>query len=73
MLAYHIESQGLGHLYVIAESFVRGGGVQAVRPPALVKRAVLEQRLVVKAQDVESLGGFNQGTLPEGSVAVNSV
>ena len=73
MLAYHIESHCLGHIYVIAEGIVSGGGVQAVRPPALVKRAVLEQRLVVKAKDVESLGGLHNGTLPERGVSVNSV
>ena len=48
VLADEVEAPVLGFLNVEGKGFVGGGGVEAVGPPALVERAVLEERLVVE-------------------------
>ncbi len=48
MLANHIEAPILGLVYVVYQSLVGRRGIQAVGPPALVKRLELEQRFIVE-------------------------
>ncbi len=39
VLAGHVHAELLGHLDVVLEGLVRRGGVQPIRPPALIERA----------------------------------
>ena len=73
MLADHIVAEGLGLLYVVAESFIRGGGVQAVRPPALVQRTKFEIRLAVETQAFMTSLIDHFLYLPQGAIAFHFV
>ena len=55
MFANHIEAPLLGLLDIEAQGLVGRGGVKAVRPPALVQRAKLEQDLIIQGQSLGSL------------------
>ena len=49
VLADHVETEILGFLDIVPKSLVRRSRVQSVRPPALVQRAELEERLTVES------------------------
>ena len=73
MLARQVEAQLLGHLDVVAQGFVRGGGIDAVRPEALIERAELEVRLVVEHEAREALVVLAQRDLAHAEVALDLV
>ena len=73
VLADHIVAEVFGLDYVIFEGLVRGGGIKAVRPPALVQRAKLEIRLSVEPKALETVCVNHFGRSPYGSITANLV
>ena len=55
VLADHVETEILGFLDIVPKSLVRRSRVQSVRPPALVQRAELEERLTVESHQFRVL------------------
>mmetsp|Transcript_4048 Transcript_4048/g.10334 ORF Transcript_4048/g.10334 Transcript_4048/m.10334 type:complete len:242 (+) Transcript_4048:1021-1746(+) len=73
VLSDHVEAHFLDHLDVPLERFLRGGRVEAVRPPALVQNAVLEDVLVVQLQPLHPVHVGSHGDLAHGRVAPHPV
>ena len=69
VLPEHVHAQGLDRLDVVAQGRVGRGRVEPVRPPALVERPELEERLVVQEEPVESLPVLADGDLAHPGVA----
>ena len=73
VLADHVVAKVPGLDYVIFEGLVRGGGIEAVWPPALVQRAKLEIRLSVEPKALETVGIYYLGRSPYGSITAHLV
>ena len=73
VLADHIESVGLGLLDVVAHRRVGRRRVEAVRPPALVERAVVEEELVVQGHAQVAFRIAHLGNLAHRGIGVHLV
>ena len=73
VLPDRVEAHLLLHLDVEPQGLVGRGGVQPVRPPALIELAELEERLVVEEQPVEAVARARHGDLPHARVTRDGV
>ena len=73
MLANHVEAEVFRLLYVVNQSLVRGGGIEAVGPPALVQRAELEQVAVVQLPSHHTACVALGRELSHGCIAVHRI
>ena len=73
MFAYHIESQIFSRLDIPSESLGARSRIESVRPPALVKRADLEEDFVVQRQPFDAVRIPLFGNLAHRRVSLNSV
>lgn len=73
MLAHHVEAQAFHGFHVVAQGFITGGGVEPIRPEALVQRAVLENGFVIEHEAHDALGVLIHAELAHGKIAVHPV
>ncbi|MBA7669411.1 hypothetical protein ES703_77541 [subsurface metagenome] len=73
VFAHHVEAEAFCGFDVIPQCFVRGSRIQTVRPPALVQRAVLKERLVVEHDAVDAAFIFADRYFSHAEVAVDRV
>ncbi len=73
VLADHVEAHVARFLDVKQQRRVGGRGVEAVRPPALVERAVLKHKFVVDQHPLDALGVGLAADLAHGEVASHLV
>ena len=55
MLSEHIEAHILHGLYIGNHSFIRGCGIQPVRPVTLIQHAVVKVRIIVQEKPLYSI------------------
>ncbi len=73
VLTNHVETEVLSLLNIITQSLISRCGIKTVRPPALVERTELEERLVVQFQTYDAIFITATGELTHGSIAIHFV
>ena len=73
MLSEHIEAHILHGLYIGNHGFVRGCGIKAVRPVALIQHAVVKIRLIVQEKPLYAVFVLPKLCLAHAEVALDHI